>query len=311
MARDISICIATCHRPAGLARLLGSLAKLQIPEDVSIEILVVDNDAEGSGAAVAHEWADGPHPLRVLIEPRQNVAHARNRAVEVACGSWLAFIDDDEIADERWLAAYWSRIQADDCDGWFGPVLPRLEETVTAWMDPEGFYGRRRHPSGTRIGAGETATSNAFLRRGLFAAMRFDPAFGDPPAFGEDRELFGRMLEAGARFGWCDEAVVTEFVPAARHRLGWLARRALHGAFVTTQLARRAQGRGARARGLARALLGLVLFGLLLPVAALGGRRRGARIWLRLCVQAGHLWAALVPKLSFGRASIHPSLEDA
>jgi glycosyltransferase involved in cell wall biosynthesis len=308
MARDISICIATLRRPTGLARLLGSLAKLRIPEDVSVEVLVVDNDAEGSGAAVAREWADEAHPLRVLIEPRQNVAHARNRAVEAARGCWLAFIDDDEIADEGWLAAYWSRIQADDCDGWFGPVLPRLEETVTAWMDPEGFYGRRRHPSGTRIGAGEAATSNAFLRRSLFAEMRFDPVFGDPPTFGEDRELFGRMLEAGARFCWCDEAVVTEFVPAARHRLGWLARRWFHGGFVTTQIERRGRARWSRA--LARALLGFGLFGLLLPVAALGGRRPAARVWLRLCAQAGHLAAVLAPNPSSAQGSIHPSSED-
>jgi succinoglycan biosynthesis protein ExoM len=307
MAREISICIATYRRPAGLSRLLGSLAKLRLPEDLSIEILVVDNDAQGSAAAVAREWADDPHPLRLLIEPRQNVAHARNRALEAARGSWLAFIDDDEIADEGWLAAYWSRVEAEDCDGCFGPVLPRLEETVTPWLDPEGFYARQRHPSGTRIGAGEASTSNAFLRRALFAEMSFDPAFGDPSAHAEDRELFGRMLEAGARFCWCDEAVVTELLPAARHRLAWLTRRAFHGGFVTTQLEPRARG---RARGLLRAWLGLVLFGLLLPVAALGGRRPAARIWLRLCAQVGHLVAALVPKLSFARGSIHPSSED-
>ena len=80
---------------------------------------------------------------------------------------------------------------------------------------------------------------------------------------------------------------------------------------MTTQLERRAQGRGGRAGGLLRAWLGLVLFGLLLPVAALGGRRPAARIWLRLCAQAGHLAAALVPNLSFAPDAIHPSSDDA
>ena len=30
---------------------------------------------------------------------------------------------------------------------------------------------------------------------------------------------------------------------------------------------------------------------LAMPVAALGGRRPATRVWLRMCVQAGHLWS--------------------
>ena len=174
-------------------------------------------------------------------------------------------------------------------------MLARLEENVSGWLDPAVFYACPRHPSGTSLGRASLRTGNALVRRALFEGRegrRFDPAFGR--SGGEDSELFGRMLQAGARFCWCDEAIVTEFVPAARHRLSWLVRRAFRGGVIHTRLEQRRQGRGsAFVRGGSRALAGLFLFAAATPLAALAGRPYAARTWLRTCTQAGHLWALL------------------
>jgi succinoglycan biosynthesis protein ExoM len=292
MAPDVSVCVATYRRPEGLARLLASLARLKLAAEPTLEILIVDNDPQRSAAASARSLGEFPHPVRWLEDPRPNIAHARNRAVDVAKGRWLAFIDDDEVADEHWLAAYWQRAAEGEGDGWFGPVLVRLEENVSGWLDPETFYARPRHATGTLLGRASLRTSNAFVRRALFEGRRFDPAFGR--SGGEDCELFGRMLHAGARFCWCDEAIVTEFVPAARYRLGWLGRRAFRGGFVHTRLEQRRLGLGsALVRCGSRALAGLLLFATATPLAALAGRSAAARAWLRTCTQAGHLWALL------------------
>ena len=289
MAPDVSICVATHLRPEGLARLLESLARLKLPGDLALEVLVVDNDPEGSAARVAARFADFAHPLRWLQEPRRNIAHARNRALAEAAGRWLAFIDDDEVADERWIAAYWERLGVDDCDGFFGPVLPRLERVVTAWLDVESFYARPRHATGSALGLADLRTGNAFLARRLFEGRAFDPAFGR--SGGSDLELFGRMHEAGARFCWCDEARVTEFVEPQRHRLGWLSRRSFRGGVTFTRRERRRAPLATLLRRLPRATLALGALLLVLPFAALRGRATAARVWLRICVQAGHLWA--------------------
>ncbi len=295
MRPDVSVCIATYRRPEGLSRLLESLACLKLPAQLGLEILIVDNDPERSAADTARSLGEFPHLVRWLEDPRPNIAHARNRAVDAAEGRWLAFIDDDEVADEHWLAAYWQRAVEGACDGWFGTVLARLEDNVSGWLDPAVFYARPRHPSGTLLGRASLRTSNAFVRRALFEGRegrRFDPALGR--SGGEDYELFGRMLHAGARFCSCDEAIVTEFVPAARYRLGWLAWRAFRGGLVHTRLEQRRLRRGSAAlRGGSRALAGLLLFATATPLAALAGRSAAARAWLRTCTQAGHLWALL------------------
>jgi hypothetical protein len=43
---DVSVCVATYRRPAGLARLLASLGRMKLPAGLRVEILVVYNDPE-------------------------------------------------------------------------------------------------------------------------------------------------------------------------------------------------------------------------------------------------------------------------
>jgi succinoglycan biosynthesis protein ExoM len=286
---DVSICIATFRRPRGLARLLDSLSKQKLPEGIGVEVVVVDNDASGEAQSRAVAVCDAARTARWFVEPCQNIALARNRAVREARGRWIAFVDDDEVVDENWLAAYWKLVERGDGNGFFGPVQARLEEVVTPWLDVETFYSRPRHASGTPIDSTEVSTSNALVQRALFAERRFDPAWGRTG--GSDVELFDRMLAAGARFLWCDEALVRETVPPWRHRLGWLSQRAFRGGVGFTRLQRQRRRRGAVSRDLPRALLALAVFALLLPGSLLGGRAAAARVWLRICTQVGHLWA--------------------
>jgi succinoglycan biosynthesis protein ExoM len=290
MATDFSICIATYRRPLGLARLLDSLKRLKLPSGLRIETIVVDNDEDGSARSIVESRADSLDPIRYCIEPRRNIAHARNRAVSQARGEWLVFIDDDEAAEENWIAGYWELIERAQCDGAMGLVLPRLEEVVTPWLDVETFFTRRRHATGEPLGAGDLYTSNALVRRRLFDERSFDPAYG--LTGGSDSELFGCMLRSGARFLSCDEARVVEFVPPERHRLGWLAQRAFRGGCVYTRMARSNAPGDSLNRAL-RALAQLCGFAVLIPLTAFGGRRVLARVVLRICIQAGHLWALM------------------
>jgi succinoglycan biosynthesis protein ExoM len=70
----LAICIITFRRPAGLARLLDGLRAIERPEGAEVSVVVVDNDPEGSAAAVADAarialaW-----PLRYLRETRRVV----------------------------------------------------------------------------------------------------------------------------------------------------------------------------------------------------------------------------------------------
>ena len=287
---DVSICIATYRRRYGMTRLLDSLARLKLPDGVRAEVVAVDNDPGSEPADAPSADVCAPLSLRWLREPRKNIAYARNLAVANARGEWLAFVDDDEIADEGWLAAYWERACEGTADGYFGPVLPQIEAWFTPWLDVS-FFERARFATGTRITSLGAHTCNAFVRRALFREAKFDPSFGR--SGGEDTALFRRLAARGSRFEWVDDALVRESVPAERHRPGWLMRRAFRGGCVHAQIEHelgRVPSRSAavtQSLGAAGALL-LASAGLLL-----GGRARALRVALHASVQVGKAWGHL------------------
>lgn len=254
----ISVCVATYRRPDGLRRLLAGLAGQRDPGS-DVEIVVIDNDAAGSAAAVVDQARAELPGLRLVyaVEPERNIAGARNAAVRLAAGDRLAFIDDDEIPAEGWLAHHAEAQSRYRCDGTFGPVLPILPVEAPGWVARGGFHDRPRHSSGETIPVDELRTGNAFVRAALLTgrAGPFDRAYGRTG--GEDTDLFAALVGQRAHFVWCDEAVVHETIPAERTTLRWLLQRSFRGGQSYALRRRAAAG---WAVGLALALAGLAVF---------------------------------------------------
>ena len=287
MVVDVSICAVTFKRPSGLARLIESLARLKLPENLVAEVVLVDNDPAGSAVLDPQRLeAAGTLTIRWQHEPAGDISLARNRCVEAAEGRWIAFIDDDEVAHESWIAAYALISEEVDADGFFGPVVPQLEEACEGWLDLS-FYARPRRRTGAEIRVTGGYTANAFVRRTLLREVPFDPAFGQTG--GEDSDCFLRALERGCHFVWCEEARVDEFIPPERHRPGFLTCRALEGASNWAVIL---QSRSSAPRSwlLLGSALRVGVAALWLPVACLGGRRRAFAAWIWLCVQIGRFY---------------------
>jgi succinoglycan biosynthesis protein ExoM len=237
---DISICICTFRRPALLDQLLAALTE-QPCDGLRVEVVVVDNDPAGSAAAVLRDWqARFPMPLHARHESTPNIAQARNAAVHTAQGQWVLFIDDDEAPDQDWIRKLVATQRNTDADAVFAPVLPRYLPDTPDWIRRGDFFQRRRFATGTVIGSSDARTGNVLIRRSKLMALAgpFDAAFGRTGA--EDTMLFRDMLAQGARFVWCDEATVSEEVPAQRANLNWLLRRSyrLGQTYVLAEIAR-------------------------------------------------------------------------
>lgn len=265
---SISVCVCTFRRPQGLMRLLESLKVLAVPAGITVELLIVDNDAAGSGRKVFDDCAQGWHwPVRYVIEPRPGVGHARARCVNEARGEWIAFIDDDEWAEPQWLTELWRVQQECHADGVFAPVLSSFDVPPPDWLVASGAYRRSRRPSGTRLEWQECASGNVLFRRRLFFDVGgFDPAFAQSGS--EDSDFFWRCLSAGAVFVWCDQAVVHEGVPPERMTREYLKRRAFIAGQNYARLHGHREGRLAYVRFAVRGLLAVLVFAPLV----LGGR---------------------------------------
>jgi succinoglycan biosynthesis protein ExoM len=164
-------------------------------------------------------------PLRLAVEPRRSVAHARNLTVALARGAFVAFIDDDEVPDPRWLAELHAAVSATGADGGFGPVEVRFDDDVPAWIRRSSFFEGSVQPTGATVPWWRARTGNALIRRSSLGnqAEPFDPRLGSTG--GEDTDLFYRMIRAGARFIAVESARVVE--RRSRHRSSgwWMLRR--------------------------------------------------------------------------------------
>ena len=113
--RRTDICIAVCtrNRPEPLSEALQSLAGLTTSDEFRYSVLVVNNGSiEATSKIILDAKSNYPQlNLRSVNEPRVGFAHARNRATQETDAPWIAFFDDDQIADPNWLIELWQTTQ--------------------------------------------------------------------------------------------------------------------------------------------------------------------------------------------------------
>ena len=88
--KHIAVCICTYKRPRYLKRLLGELAGQDTSGLLTYSIVVADNDhLQSAQAVVADFTAASPMSITYCVEPRQNIALTRKKAIENATGICL------------------------------------------------------------------------------------------------------------------------------------------------------------------------------------------------------------------------------
>ncbi len=268
----VAVCACTYLRPQGLARLLAELAAVEVPDGVAVEVVIVDNDAGGSGRAAVDAARPGfPFPLRYVVEPEPGIVAARNAAVAAAGPvDAVAFLDDDEWPSPRWLAELVRVGEASGAEVVTGTVEPVFDEEPPAWVRAGGFFERPRHADGARIHYART--SNVLVGRGALAVH--DPPFEDTGSDGgEDTLFFHRVHLAGHPIVWADGAAVYESVPPARVSPRWIVLRQYRYGLTRSALLRSLGGSPWHA--IRRAGLGVltVLRGLVVALGAVRGGR--------------------------------------
>src|SRR2546422_606876 len=97
----ITICICTYKRLQLLQRLLEELSRQNTGGLFSYSIVVTDNDAASSAKSIVERFHAGVSTeITYRVEPEQNIALARNRAVANARGDFIDCIDDDEFPEQ-------------------------------------------------------------------------------------------------------------------------------------------------------------------------------------------------------------------
>jgi succinoglycan biosynthesis protein ExoM len=211
-----------------LGHLLGTILAQRSEGLFRHNVFVVDNDlAETARSIVSRICERSQIPIHYAVEPEQNISQARNRALRLADGNFIACIDDDEFAGEDWLLALWKTATGTGAEGVLGPVIPFYEIPPPAWVVKGAMLVRQSFRAGNFLISSLIVRENELL---------FDKDFG--LMGGEDSDFFRRMIAKGYVFVWCDEARVNETVPEARLKRAYFLKRGLLTGVVGARHAR-------------------------------------------------------------------------
>lgn len=225
--RDVAIVIPTLRRPDSLERALRSVFAQVEALDRIANVVVADNDPDGSAAPLVARLTDqAPVPLVYAAAPAPGVATARNAGLAATDAPLIAFLDDDEAASSRWLATLLEAQVQTGADVVFGPIRGRVPAD-TGWTTRylEAFFGRAG-PAETGPLAEPWGCGNALMVRAtaLPGPAPFDTAADQTG--GEDDKLFAALSARGGRYGWAADAWVDEFAPPHRATLRYALTRA-------------------------------------------------------------------------------------
>lgn len=238
---DITVVVITFNRAPMLAETLASLVALEtnLPDGTpfTYEVVVVDNASTDETQDVIKEYASevqrgSATQIRPFYETEPGVAPARNRGMAESVGEWIAFHDDDQKADPKWLASILGLAKRRNLKVAGGAVRLELPEGNTrvlskqcrgllgervGWVE-EQPYTRKRIPG----------TNNFLVHRSVIEEVGvFDTSL---KVGGSDADLYRRIRNAGYEAWFTPDAIVYHVIPEKRmgdEYMKWTASR--HG----------------------------------------------------------------------------------
>ena len=214
---DFSVIICTYNRSRHLKNILNSLAEQKVSEELIWEIVVIDNNSKDDTKDVVKDFKlKTSIPVKYFTEEKQGLSHARNRGIFESKGKYVAFTDDDAIAEKNWVASLYEGLRRNNYECAGGKIFLKTEIELPGWLTKElwGFLGY--HDYGDNhlnfdsdhypFGGNMVFAREIFDRIGIF-----NPNYGrvgDKDFGGEEYELFTRFLNAGGQGVYIPSAIV-------------------------------------------------------------------------------------------------------
>ncbi len=222
----VTVAICTWNRAELLDQTLRAFADLVLPQGVTWELLVVDNNCTDHTSQVIARHQENL-PLRGLVECEPGQCAARNRAIAESAGELLVWTDDDVLIEPLWLSHYVAAAHAwPEATFFGGPVEPHYEVPAPRWVadnlwllagalavvdlgDEVRPLAQHELPFG----------ANMAIRRAALEHDRFDQRLGlkgNDHVRGDETDLLSRLRHDGQLGVWVGPARVRHHIPAER-----------------------------------------------------------------------------------------------
>jgi glucosyl-dolichyl phosphate glucuronosyltransferase len=231
-ADGVSVIVCT-HLMERRGQLDGCLVSLRDQDVPPLEVIVV---VDGNAALYTELLERGGPEVLLKTDSPSGLSAARNVGLKHARGTLVAFLDDDAVADDRWLSSLLSVLDDPDVAGASGLSYPRWDGGPPRWFPLELLWTVGCSYAGMPT---ERATvRNVFGGCACLRHELFDTLGGFSTELGrmstglagcEETEFCMRVLENEPAMTFVHEpaAVIHHHVPAGRQSLGYVLRRCL------------------------------------------------------------------------------------
>jgi glycosyltransferase involved in cell wall biosynthesis len=232
----LTVCICTYDRYDVLPKAIESALNQDVDRDL-YRVLVVDNSPDHAKAAeYGAQFRDQPL-LKYHVEKVPGLSNARNVGAHTCGTEFIAFMDDDAIADSKWVAKI---IEAFDAFGpeaavvggrvdpiWDAPRPQWLDESLLGYVSVVNWGGNLREPAPNEWFAGTNITfrTDAVIKHGLFDVKLGRIGGGANLLSNEEVELVRRIRDAGGIAVYQPEATVQHLVERRRVTQNWFRKR--------------------------------------------------------------------------------------
>ncbi len=210
----VAIVMPLFNDAAHIGRAIECAVAQQMPAGVTLEVIVVDDCSKDDGAAIADDYARRFANVRLIrLASNGGPSVARNAALKVTDAAWFTPFDSDDVMLPTRIANLLERGRTQDLDIVADNLLI-TEDTAPQTVLRELWPGKPRgdipltaelflaRSANVEMARSELGFLKPLIRRRLITGGR--EAYVDSLRFGEDFELYARLLMDGAR------AVLTE-----------------------------------------------------------------------------------------------------
>jgi len=178
-----------------------------------------------------------PSDIKIVVSEGTGLSNARNAGVKNARGDIIAFIDDDAIADKKWLENLVKNYNDPLVIGAGGLIIPQWENRRPYWFPEEldwivgcSYKGFPKHKTSIRnpIGCNMSFRKYVFERAGYFKTNV--GRFGRKLLAGEEMEFSVRALEEipASKIIYDPSAVVYHRIPESRAKIKYFLKRSFY-----------------------------------------------------------------------------------
>ena len=217
----VTVVVCTYNRADGLMQAIETLLVQDTGGAFDYEVLVIDDGStDNTAEVVRRRAATAPVALRGAFEGgRRGIGAARNSGIAEARGVWIAFFDDDQLADRDWLAEMLrvAREQSAACVGGArkldlpGETLSKLGPVCRGMLGENLYTGPPHRLEGKEL----PTTGSLLLARKIFDTVGVFDA--DSVTGGEDLHFLGRSRRAGFDVWAAPRSICAHIIPP--HRL--------------------------------------------------------------------------------------------